>query len=83
MLSLGPRGVSKCKVLDFKYSGIRNGKTQLEIVRRKFTERNDRRLAVDRSIRGIGFQLIRGTTDVMRSDDRMDQIWLLLRIYIY
>lgn len=83
MLSLGPRGVSKCKVLDFEYSGIRNGKTQLEIVRRKFTERNDRRLAVDRSIRGIGFQLIRGTTDVMRSDDRMDQIWLLLRIYIY
>lgn len=56
MLSLGPRGVSKCKVLDFKYSGIRNGKTQLEIVRRKFTERNDPRLAVDRSIRGIGFQ---------------------------
>lgn len=79
MLSLGPRGASKCKVLDFKYSGMRDGKTQLEIVRReKFTERNDHRLAVDRSIHGIGFQLVRGTNDIMRSDDRMDQMWLLL-----
>lgn len=79
MLSLGPQGASKCKVLNFKYSGTRDGKTQLEIVRReKFTERNNPRLAIDRSIHGIGFQLTRGTTDVMRSDDLMDQIWLLL-----
>ena len=40
--------VCKYKVLDFKYSGMRDGKTQSETVgRKKFTQRNGPILAVD------------------------------------